>query len=247
MTGGGNVELTGLNADGAAADADAEKGMLDINGESTPHNLNPHPPLGLARSDPSSPVVIVGGGGNFIGPDDDVAPPPATAPTLLSAINSRKALTQVSEASLASIASIKSCFAVTSSSLTDCSSLRNISSSSKSTVATAANGFESGTCGGSVAVVADKSPLVGGNCCPNMPGKWRELFGGEGVMLNVWVRGLGEQSGIGIEDVSETDEIRLWPGGLPVNGVNEVRLDEGGLPNPGRAKDDLAESIGTML
>ena len=67
-------------------------------------------------------------------------------------------------------------------------------------------------------------------------------------MLNVWVPGLAEKSGIGREEVSETDEIRLWPGGdLPVNGVNEARLDEGGLPNPGRAKDALAESIGTML
>jgi len=243
MTGGGNVELTEPDDDGV--DNDAENGMLDINGESTPHNLNPHPPLGFARSDPSSPVVIEGGGGNFTGPDD--GPPATSAPTLLSAIKSRKALTQVSEASLASSASIKSCFAVASSSLTDCSSLRNVSSSSESTVATAAIGFESGACGESVAVVMDRSPLVGGECCPNMPGKWRELFGGEGVVLNVWVPGLAERSGIGTEDVSETDEIRLWPGGLPVNGVNEARLFEGGLPNPGRAKDDLERSIGTML
>ena len=186
MTGGGNVELTEVDDDGVATDA--EKGMLDINGDSTPHNLNPHPPLGFARSDPSSPVVIVGGDGNFIGPDVNVdvdASPAATAPTLLSAINSRKALTQVSEASLASIASIKSCFTVASSSLTDCNSLRSISSSSEPTVATTANGFAWGTCGDSVAVVMDRSPLVGGECCPNMPGKWRELFGGEGVVLNV--------------------------------------------------------------
>jgi len=80
--GGGNVELTELDGDGAATDA--EKGMFDINGESIPHNLNPHPPLGFARSDPSSPVVIVGGGGNFIEPDVNVdvdASPAATAPS----------------------------------------------------------------------------------------------------------------------------------------------------------------------
>jgi hypothetical protein len=174
MTGAGDdveVELTRLVGDGAATEA--EKGMLGINGESAPHNLNPHPPLAFARSDPTSPVVIVGGGGNFIG----VAQSAATAPTLLSAIKSRKALTHVSEASLASIASINSCFTVTSSALTDRSSWRNLSSSSESTAATPADGFESETCRGSVAVVVDIS-LVGDDSCPNIPERRCELLGG---------------------------------------------------------------------
>jgi len=86
-----------------------------------------------------------------------------------------------------------------------------------------------------------------------MPEKRRELFGGlemggsREAILNAWVRGLGVGSGVGKELVSETDEIRLWPG-LPVNGVNEARLDGGELPKAAKVNEDvLAESIGTML
>lgn len=87
------------------------------------HILNaPHPDAGFGVS-ASSPVVIVGIGGNLTGPE-------SLTVGCVSAMKSRSAFAQVSDASRASLASDSSCFVSSSSALMAFISRRRASTSS---------------------------------------------------------------------------------------------------------------------
>jgi hypothetical protein len=87
------------------------------------HILNaPQPDAGLVVS-ASSPVVMVGIGGSLTGPD-------SLADGCVSAMKSRNAFAQVSDASRASLASDSSCLVSSSSALIVCISRRSTSISS---------------------------------------------------------------------------------------------------------------------
>ena len=143
------------------------------------------------------------------------------SPTLLSAMNVRRARTQLSEASRASCASLSSCLVSSSCSFILSSSLRSESISR----------FSSDGTSGSCAEPQPNIPDIRLDCADASGGLRAACEGsGEGKPGEDGQLPPSTNAGAVAIPGSESDTIRRWPGrtGLPVSGVKEARFDIGG-------------------